>query len=102
MPLCPTYHYIDRADGGYARSAQFEKDYAAILSSAWDIDTAISRYVETPDADTSELLHLLGIDENRDSEYERRFRRLINSDLIKGSWKDRYVDPFPWSTTDPR
>ena len=101
MPLCPTYHYIDRADGQYARSMQFEKDYSAILSAAWSIDSAVSNYLENPDADTSELMHMLGIDEAADAEKEIKLRELLSSDLTKGAFKERMVDPFGHWVEDP-
>lgn len=94
MTMCPTYHYIDRADGHYARSMQFEKDYAAILSSAWDIDTAIAHYLNHGDVDSAELLKQLGIDVMAHDDRTNTLVRMINSSISKGSWKERYVDPF--------
>lgn len=94
MPLCPTYHYIDRADGMYARAMQYEKDYAAILSAAWEIDGAIDRYLRDPDQDNAELMHLLGIDEQAKDDAELKLRKLLDSSLTKGSFKERYCDPF--------
>ena len=102
MTLCPTYHFLDRADSYYARSMQFEKDYAAILSSAWDIDTALNDFITTPDADTSDLMHMLGLDEKDDAMKEVKLRRLLESNLTKGSFKERYTSPFPWMDEKPK
>lgn len=74
---------------------QFEKDYSAIISYAWDLDTMLDNHINDREgADNGELLHLLGIDENAESEKELKINRLLNSDLTKGSWKERFVDPF--------
>ena len=98
MPLCPTYHFIDRADATYARSSDFSKDYGAILSAAWEMDSAISKFLEEPDEDSTELIHVLGLDEGMNDDRAVKLRKLLESNSTKGSFKDRMIDPFTqWS-----
>ena len=92
--MCPTYHFIDRADAQYARSMQFEKDYSAILSAAWEMDSALDSYLKDPDSDSSDLMHALGLDEGMNDDRVVKLRKLLESSSTKGSFKDRVVDPF--------
>lgn len=97
ITMCPTYAFIDRADGHFSRAMDFKKDYAAILSYAWDIDVAYDNYLTHPDEDSTEMLKALGLDEdtNREAEEDRTriLHMLAESDVPK-KIKERYLDPF--------
>ena len=53
--------FIDRATGYFNEAMGFKKDYAAVLSSFWDIDTAINNYIVDPNEVTDFNLMDLGI-----------------------------------------
>ena len=61
MTMCPTYSFLDRADARFNRGMDFKKDYAAIISYAWDIDMAIARYRENPTEETYNALLQYGL-----------------------------------------
>ena len=41
--------FIDRATGQFDPAMDFKKDYAAVLSSLWTMDTKINDYIMDPD-----------------------------------------------------
>lgn len=57
----PTYMFIDRATGQFDPDMDFKKDYAAVLSSLWTMDTKISEYLSDPSETTELDLRELGI-----------------------------------------
>lgn len=61
MPMCPTYTFIDRADGKFNRAMDFKKDYSAIISAAWEIDRTFDAYLSDPDQDSYEILEKAGL-----------------------------------------
>ena len=63
MPMCPSYAFIDRADGRVNRAMDFKKDYSGLISAAWDIDNAYDRYLNNPEEDSYDLIKQLGLDE---------------------------------------
>ena len=82
--MCPTYAFIDRANAKFNNAMTFQKDYAAIISYMWEIDTAYSSYLENPDADSYEVLRKLGLedisDESTMKERDRLIKRLAKVD----------------------
>lgn len=66
--MCPTYTFIDRANGRFNSAMGFQKDYAAIISAAWIIDEAFDNYLTHPDEDSTEIMKKLGIDDSMDQE----------------------------------
>ena len=38
MTLCPTYTFIDRSNGKFNDNMTFKREYAALISAAWEID----------------------------------------------------------------
>ena len=45
----PVNMFIDRATGQFDPAMDFKKDYAAVLSSLWTMDTKINDYIMDPD-----------------------------------------------------
>lgn len=72
MTMCPTYAYIDRADGRFNRFMDFKKDYLATIAYAWDIDSAIDRYLMDSCEETYRYLDHMGL---LDSAGEEGFAR---------------------------
>ena len=57
----PVNMFIDRATGQFDPAMDFKKDYAAVLSSLWTMDTKINDYIMDPDETTYFDLKELGI-----------------------------------------
>jgi len=53
--------FIDRATGQFDPAMDFKKDYAAVLSSLWTMDTKINDYIMDPDETTYFDLKEIGI-----------------------------------------
>ena len=60
--MSPTYAFIDRANGKFNTAMGFKKDYAAIISAAWDYDNAYDSYLRNPDENSYNELVALGLD----------------------------------------
>ena len=93
LTMCPTYTFIDRADGYINRSMDFKKDYAALIAAAWDIDTRYDEYLTHADMDTYEAMKALHLDEATSEESKEIRDKLIRNILdgkIKGSFAKRY------------
>ena len=109
--LCPTYAFLDRADGMFNRSMSFAKDYAALISAAWDIDTAYHEaWIPDDDDDVENSIHsrekldrLLGYNTLHSKEAEEKrakmFKLLYNPN-VESWWKSRYQDPFNLDTDE--
>ena len=97
MTMCPTYAFIDRADGKFNRAMDFKKDYAALIAAAWDIDAAYDQFLSNPEAEHYEILKQMGLDDvENESARDRRemvFRTLM-SGKVSGKFRDRFIDPF--------
>ena len=61
ITMDPTYAFINRSNGKFNKAMGFMKDYAAILSVAWDYDVAFDNYMSNPEEDTYEVAQRLGI-----------------------------------------
>lgn len=93
MTMCPSYSFIDRADGKVNGAMDFKKDYSGLISAAWDIDTKYDRYLNNPEADTYETLKSLGLDAVTSDEsrlVRDKLARDITNGAIKGSFAQRY------------
>ena len=96
LTIVPTYQFIDRANGQFNSSCGFKKDYAALISAGWDIDTAIDEYLAYPDESTYQNLVDMGVlgvnkQQMRD-EREAQLRRLARA--TDEEFKAMRVDPF--------
>lgn len=91
--MLPTYTFIDRATGRYNRNMDFKKDYAAILSAAYDIDRAYDHFLNDPGEDSYELIKRLGLDTD-DSEDGLEARQRIIQKLISGEADGSFRDRF--------
>lgn len=61
MTMCPTYTFIDRANGKFNSNMSFKREYSALISAAWEIDKIYDQYLSNPEAETSPEA-ILGID----------------------------------------
>ncbi len=61
MTMCPTYTFIDRANGKFNSNMSFKREYSALISAAWEIDKIYDQYLSNPEAETSPEV-ILGID----------------------------------------
>lgn len=93
ITMCPTYAFIDRADGKFNRAMDFKKDYAALVAAAWDIDTRYDKYLTDPDADSYDSMRALGLDSVTTKESLQQRDELIRdiiSGKITGKFGERY------------
>lgn len=91
--MCPSYAFIDRADGRVNRAMDFKKDYSGLISAAWDIDNAYDRYLNNPEEDSYDLIKQLGLDEEtskKSTEVRNQLIRDIINEKITGSFADRF------------
>lgn len=91
--MCPSYAFIDRADGRVNRAMDFKKDYSGLISAAWDIDNAYDRYLNNPEEDSYDLIKQLGLDEEtskKSAEVRNQLIRDIINEKITGSFADRF------------
>lgn len=89
--MCPTYTFIDRADGKFNRAMGFEKDYSALVSAAWDIDNYFDEYLNSPDADSYEKLSNLGILPMEDGPATEKVLDGFEKGTIRGPFAERFV-----------
>lgn len=93
LPMCPTYAFIDRANGKFNRSMDFKKDYAALLSAAWEIDNAYDGYLTHPEEESYQLIKSLGLDDTDSDSNETRkelIQKLVETD-INNPFRKRFV-----------
>lgn len=99
MTMCPTYAFIDRADGRFNRAMDFKKDYSALVAAAWDIDTAYESYLMNPCEETYDVVQKMGLNiddkgENDKASHEKYMagvRKLM--EMKPGGFRDRFFDP---------
>lgn len=87
--MCPTYAFIDRADGKLNRAMDFKKDYSALISAAWDIDSRYDAYLTNPEEDSYNNMTALGLDEITSEESKRQRDNLIRA-LVEGRVRGRF------------
>lgn len=94
MTMCPTYAFIDRANGKFNSAMGLKKDYAAIFSYAYDIDKAIDNFLCNPEADSYETMKELGIDLDDSIDTIKTeadvFDRIADPRTKDGSFKKRF------------
>lgn len=94
LTMCPTYAFIDRANGKFNTAMGLKKDYAAILSYAYDIDRAVDAFLCNPEADSYETMKSLGIDIDNSIETIRLesevFERIADPRTRDGAFKKRF------------
>lgn len=74
--MAPTYAFINRSNGKFNKGMGFMKDYAAIMSVAWDYDVAYDNYLNNPEEDTYDVAAKLGILNSSGTEDEKIARDL--------------------------
>lgn len=53
MTMCPTYTFIDRANGKFNSNMTFKREYSALISAAWEIDKVYDQYLSNPESETN-------------------------------------------------
>lgn len=105
MTMCPTYAFIDRANGRFNRGMSFKREYIALMSHAWEIDQLYNAYNSDPEATGEEMHRILGIgcpsddpehddykealelisDVDQDNYFRQRFFGTVSADDLKDS-----------------
>lgn len=86
MSMCPTYTFIDRANGRFNENMTFKREYAALISAAWEIDRAYDMYLKDVDPIPGEPnpLQKIGLyredDENGLEKRAELIKRLVRTD----------------------
>lgn len=103
ITMCPTYAFIDRANGKFNRAMGFKKDYAALIAAAWQLDRALDAYLTDPDENSFDRITKLGIHmpsseaSENDIENTRKFLKVLSSDRNrKTSLGSRYISDLPF------
>ena len=84
--MCPTYTFIDRANGRFNENMTFKREYAALISAAWEIDRAYDAYLRDADPTPGEPnpLQKIGLyREDDENGLERRaelIKKLVRAD----------------------
>lgn len=99
LNMCPTYTFIDRANGKYNKAMDFKKDYAALITYMWELDRSCDRYLNNPDESSYNTLVDYGINPNEveeeDQEKREELLRAITTKLDKSHpFRKRYVDDY--------
>ena len=71
----------------------FKKDYAALLSAAWEIDNAYDGYLTHPEEESYQLIKSLGLDDTDSDSNETRkelIQKLVETD-INNPFRKRFV-----------
>lgn len=71
----PVNMFIDRATGQFDPAMDFKKDYAAVLSSLWTMDTKINDYIMDPNETTDFDLKDIGIEVHDLPDDERELQK---------------------------
>ena len=95
ITMCPTYAFIDRANGRFNGAMDFKKDYAALLSAAWEIDTAFDQYLKYPEEETYTILQDMGLvvpsdEDNSADERKQLLQKLIHTSK-DNKFRQRYI-----------
>lgn len=96
LTMCPTYSFIDRANAKFNRAMDFKKDYAAIISAAWEIDNVYEQFLTDDDSssDHYQILHNYGLYEADSDPYLEERKHLI-SKIIRADtshpFRKRYI-----------
>lgn len=84
MTMCPTYTFIDRANGKFNENMDFKREYAALISAAWEIDKAYDQYLSDIEGSEVNPLSKLGLisdtDEDALEERKKILKKIIELD----------------------
>lgn len=99
LTMCPTYTFIDRANGKFNGAMDFKREYAALMSYGWELDSACSRYLNSPDENTMAELEAYGIiSSDDDSSYQDQYNHMYEylRDYVSDEhpFKQRFMDNF--------
>lgn len=70
MTLCPTYTFIDRSNGKFNDNMTFKREYAALISAAWEIDKAYDQWLSSVDTDADEINPSVKLGLATDTDYD--------------------------------
>lgn len=100
LTMSPTYTFIDRANGRFNEAMDFKKDYAALISAAWEYDIAANNYLMNPEAESYEKMKALGIDDF-DSESDQQARNAAFRKILKMDKDIPYRKRFAGDMDEP-
>lgn len=79
LTMCPTYTFIDRANGKFNGAMDFKREYSALVAAGWEIDQAYDKYLKDPDENSYDQLVKLGlVDYNEDKNTIKQRNELIS------------------------
>lgn len=100
ITMCPTYAFIDRANGRFNGAMDFKKDYAALISAAWEIDTAFDMYLTNMDEESYRIVQDMGLIIHADSDTFKEERALMMEKLVKSDRDNKFRKRFIGDLTE--
>ena len=100
ITMCPTYAFIDRANGRFNGAMDFKKDYAALISAAWEIDTAFDQYLNNMDEDSYRVIRDMGLVVPLEEDASAEERRLLLEKLAKSNKDNKFRKRFLGDLTE--
>lgn len=94
ITMCPTYAFIDRANGRFNNAMDFKKDYAALISAAWEIDTAFDQYLNNMDEDSYRVIRDMGLVVPLEEDASAEERRVLLEKLAKSNKDNKFRKRF--------
>lgn len=97
LTMCPTYTFIDRANGKYNEAMSYKREYVALLACGWEDDKVCDRYLTSPSEENYNALVDRGIISEEDSEYSKEkqtelFKFMAENIDRKHPFRERYID----------
>lgn len=68
LTMCPTYTFIDRANGKFNSNMSFKREYGALVSAGWMIDQTYEKCGNDPSGE-SDPNEILGIGNEEDNAF---------------------------------
>lgn len=99
LTMCPTYTFIDRANGKYNEAMAFKREYVALIACGWEDDKLYDRYLTSPNEENYNLLVDHGIISGEDTEYSKEKKAELMKFMAenidkKHPFRERYVDNY--------
>ena len=105
LTMCPTYTFIDRANGKYNEAMSFKREYVALIAYAWEIDRLYDRYLTNPIEETYDTLLEYGIVTEEDTEYSKErqaelIRFMCQNIDREHPFRKRYINDYYYDSSD--
>lgn len=102
LTMCPTYTFIDRANGKYNEAMSFKREYVALIACGWEDDKLYDRYLTTPNEENYNLLvdhGIIGEDTEYSKEKQAELLKFMAENIDKKHpFRQRYVDNYWYDT----